>query len=90
MKPPLRPPIRRKLSDLLLYHVLNYSAFAQTFQNGADVATAQGGTIRVNVSNGKVTLLGKGNGTNVANIVTADQIASNGVVHVIDRVLINP
>ena len=77
------------LSDLLLYHVLNYRAFAQTFQNGADIATAQGTTVRVNSSNGKVTLLGKGNGTSVANITQADQTASNGVVHVIDRVLLN-
>ena len=77
------------LSDLLLYHVLNYRAFAQTFQNGADIATAQGTTVRVNSSNGKVTLVGKGNGTNAANITQADQIASNGVVQVIDRVLLS-
>ncbi len=77
------------LSDILLYHILNYRAYAQTFQNGADVATAQGATLRVNVAGGKVTLLGKGNGTNVANIVQADQAASNGVVHVIDRVLLS-
>lgn len=77
------------LSDILLYHVLNYRAYAQTFQNGADVATAQGTTLRINVSNGKVTLLGKGNGTNAANIVLADQAASNGVIHVIDRVLMS-
>ena len=77
------------LSDILLYHILNYRAYAQTFQNGADVATAQGTTLRVNVAGGKVTLLGKGNGANVANIIQADQAASNGVVHVIDRVLLS-
>ncbi len=77
------------LSDILLYHVLNYRAFSQTFQNGADIATAQGTTVRVNASGGKVTLVGKGNGTNVANIIQADQVASNGVVHVIDRVLLS-
>jgi uncharacterized surface protein with fasciclin (FAS1) repeats len=77
------------LSDILLYHVLSYRAFAQTFQNGADIATAQGTTVRVSASNSKVTLLGKGNGTNVANITQADQVASNGVVQVIDRVLLS-
>lgn len=77
------------LSDLLLYHVLNYSAYSQTFQNGADVVTLQGTSLRTNVSNGKVTILGKGNGTNAANITQADQIASNGVLHVIDRVLLS-
>lgn len=79
---------QKKISDLLLYHVLNYQAFSQTFQNGADIVTAQGASIRTNVSGGKVTILGKGNGTSVANITQADQIASNGVVHVVDRVLL--
>ncbi|GAB3506353.1 hypothetical protein GCM10027341_39280 [Spirosoma knui] len=76
------------LANLLSYHILKYRAFSQTFQNGADVVTAQGTSVRTNVSNGKVTILGKGNGTNVANVVQADQISTNGVVHVIDRVLL--
>ncbi len=76
------------ISDLLRYHVLNTAIYSQNFQNGADIVTAQGTSIRTNVSNGTVTLLGKGNGTSVANIVTADQVASNGVLHVIDRVLL--
>ncbi|MBD2757603.1 fasciclin domain-containing protein [Spirosoma validum] len=79
---------QKKISDLLLYHLLNYQAFTQTFQNGADIVTAQGASIRTNVSSGKVTILGKGNGTNAANVTQADQIASNGVVHIIDRVLL--
>lgn len=75
------------LVNLLSYHVLMYRAFSNTFQNGADLVTAQGASIRTNVSDGKVTILGKGNGTDVANIVLADQVTTNGVVHVIDRVL---
>ncbi|MCK8495956.1 fasciclin domain-containing protein [Spirosoma sp. RP8] len=81
---------QQKLASLLLYHVLNYRAYAQTFQNGADIVTAQGGSVRVNVSNGKVTLTGKGNGSNAATVTQADQVASNGIiVHVIDRVLLS-
>lgn len=79
---------QKKLADLLLYHVLNYRAYAQTFQNGADIVTAQGASIRTNVSSGKVTILGKGNGNNAANVTQADMVASNGVVHIIDRVLL--
>lgn len=78
----------KTLSDLLSYHVLNYRAFSQTFQNGADVATAQGATVRFTVADGKVTVTGKGNGNNAANITQADLVANNGVVHVIDRVLL--
>lgn len=76
------------ISDILLYHVLRTTIYSQNFQNGADIVTAQGASVRTNVSNGTVTLLGKGNGTSVANVVTADQVASNGVLHVIDRVLL--
>lgn len=76
------------LADLLSYHVLNYRAFSQTFQNGAEVVTAQGTSVRFTVSGGKLTITGKGNGTNAANLVQADLVANNGVVHVIDRVLL--
>ena len=76
------------LADLLAYHVLKYRAYAQTFQNGADVVTAQGTSVRFGVADGKVTITGKGNGTNAANIVKADQVANSGVIHVIDRVLL--
>ncbi|MGF7215113.1 putative surface protein with fasciclin (FAS1) repeats [Spirosoma lacussanchae] len=78
----------KKLADLLAYHTLNYRAFAQTFQNGADVVTAQGSSVRFNVANGKVTVLGKGNGTSAANITQADVVANNAVIHVIDRILL--
>jgi len=76
------------LADLLAYHVLTYRAFSQSFQNGADVVTAQGTSVRFTVSNGKLTITGKGNGTNAANLVQADMAANNGVVNIIDRVLL--
>jgi len=77
-----------KLASILKYHVLNYRAFSQTFQNGADVVTAEGNSVRFTVNGGKVTVLGKGNGTTVANITSPDVVTSNGVIHVIDRVLL--
>ncbi|GAB4018026.1 fasciclin domain-containing protein [Spirosoma koreense] len=79
---------QKKISDLVLYHLLNYRAFTQTFQNGADIVTAQGTSVRTSVSGGKVTLTGKGNGTNAANITQADVVASNGIIDIIDRVLL--
>ncbi|UFH52025.1 fasciclin domain-containing protein [Spirosoma sp. KNUC1025] len=76
------------LANLLTYHVLNYRAFSRTFQNGADIKTAQGGTLHFNVSGDNVTIVGKGNGTNAANITQADLVSTNGIIHVIDRVLL--
>ncbi|MBD2705209.1 fasciclin domain-containing protein [Spirosoma sp. BT702] len=78
----------KKIADLLLYHILKYRAYAQTFQDGADIVTAQGGSVRINVNGGKVTVTGKGNGSTAANVVQTDQIASNGIIQVIDRVLL--
>lgn len=77
-----------KLASILKYHVLNYRAFSQTFQNGADVLTAEGNSVRFTVTGGKVTVTGKGNGTSAANITSADITTSNGVIHVIDRLLL--
>ncbi|CCH52803.1 Transforming growth factor-beta-induced protein ig-h3 Short=Beta ig-h3 [Fibrisoma limi BUZ 3] len=78
----------KALADVLNYHVLTTRAFAQTLPNGAELVTAQGGSIRITNADGKVSILGKGNGTNAANVTQADQVTTNGVVHVIDRVLL--
>ncbi|QMW05139.1 fasciclin domain-containing protein [Spirosoma foliorum] len=76
------------LANLLSYHILNYRAYLQTFQNGSDIVTAQGESLRFTVSNNKVTILGKGNGTNVATITQGDFSTTGGVVHIVDRVLL--
>lgn len=77
-----------KLASILKYHVLTNRVFSQTFRNGTDVVTAEGNTVRINVSGGKVTITGKGNGANAANMLTADIVTSNAVIHVIDRLLL--
>ncbi len=70
------------LSNVLTYHVSGdyYPASALVGQHGV-VPTVQGSPIRVNGRNGVVL-----NG-NVA-VTTADVFASNGVVHIIDAVLL--
>ncbi|WP_460639851.1 fasciclin domain-containing protein, partial [Larkinella harenae] len=49
---------------------------------------AQGGKLQANVSNSGVSFLGSGNNNQAANVVSANLVATNGVVHVIDRVLL--
>ena len=78
----------KTLANLLNYHILNYRGFSRTFQSGSDIKTAQGGTLHFTVSGSQVTVTGKGNGTNAANITQADLVSTNGVIHVIDRVLL--
>jgi uncharacterized surface protein with fasciclin (FAS1) repeats len=73
------------LAAIVLYHVVPGRAFSPILTNGT-VKTAGGGDVTVDVSNG-VTVKGKTN-TQTSKVVTADILATNGIVHVIDRVLL--
>jgi uncharacterized surface protein with fasciclin (FAS1) repeats len=77
-----------KLATLLSYHVVPSSIFTPAFKDNSDLTTLQGGTLKVKFSEGKVTLTGKGNGTNVSTVTQGDVALGNGVVHIIDRVLL--
>ena len=67
------------LADVLQYHVVSGKVLAADLENGP-VTTLSGETILVNVDNG-VTLNGD------VTVVSADNEASNGVVHIINGVL---
>lgn len=69
--------------DILEYHVIAGSAVESTELTSGDVETVVGEDISVSVSNG-VSLNGS------AMVSTPDVMASNGVVHVIDEVLVPP
>jgi transforming growth factor-beta-induced protein len=67
------------LGDVLLYHVVGSVALSTDLTNGA-VPTLLGQNVTIDLTNGvKV---------NDANVTTADVLADNGVVHVIDAVLL--
>ena len=71
------------LADILTYHVVSGSVLSTALTDGL-TATALNGddvTFTVNADGVKV---------NDANVVTADVAASNGVIHVIDKVLMPP
>lgn len=78
----LKPENKEKLRAILLYHVVGSKVYAKDVVklNGQDVKTLQGGTIKVNTSNGVM--------VNNSNVVKTDIKATNGVIHVIDTVLI--
>ena len=71
------------LADLLLYHVVGAAALSTDLSDGQLIATLQGGEV-------EVTLDGMGVMINNANVIVADLVADNGVVHVIDAVLSLP
>lgn len=72
------------LANILTYHVIAARVYSSNLTTGT-VATAQGGTVTINASTG--TVRGAKN-TAPSNIVNVNIPASNGVVHVIDSVLL--
>lgn len=72
------------LSSILLYHGVGAQVFSTDLSDGQVVTTLQGGTFTVDLTSG-VTLMGA---QNDASVVAADVAASNGVIHVIDAVLL--
>merc|ERR1712194_337677 len=69
------------LSDILLYHVASGTALSSDLSNEQRISTLlEGATVTVDLTNGV-----KINGSNV---VGADVLASNGVIHILDAVLV--
>ena len=77
----LKPENKEKLKAVLLYHVVsgNVTADQVTKLNGRSVKTLQGSSIKVKTSHGVR--------VDDANVTQTDIKASNGVIHVIDTVL---
>jgi uncharacterized surface protein with fasciclin (FAS1) repeats len=72
---------KAKLKAVLLYHVAKGNVTAAKVVKLKSVKTLEGGSARIRVSGGKVFVGG-------ARVVTPDVMASNGVIHVINKVLI--
>ena len=74
------------LATVLTYHVVPGKVLSSDLKDGQKVKTVQGAELTVNVSNGNVTLTDAAGQT--AKVTTADITASNGVIHVIDTVVL--
>jgi len=70
------------LTQVLTYHVVPGAVLSTELSSG-EVATLQGATVDVKVSDMGVEI-------NNASVVAADIVASNGVIHVIDTVILPP
>ena len=71
------------LADILLYHVVGGTALSTDLNDGDAIATLLGPDVNVSIDMGTVMING-------AEVIIADILASNGVVHVIDAVLLPP
>lgn len=77
-----------QLAEILKYHVVAGEVMAADVVglNGQKVTTVQGAQLTVAVSGDNVALVDAAG--NSVNVVTTDVAASNGVIHVIDAVLL--
>jgi uncharacterized surface protein with fasciclin (FAS1) repeats len=73
----------KALSNILLYHVLSGEVKAAAVKDGLTAKTLQGSPVTFKIVDGKPMIEG-------ANIVATDVMASNGVIHVIDSVILPP
>jgi uncharacterized surface protein with fasciclin (FAS1) repeats len=76
----LKPEKKAALTNILTYHVVAGAVKAADLKDGQKVKTLQGEELKVSIKGGKVMING-------ANVTAADLEGSNGVVHVVDGVL---
>jgi uncharacterized surface protein with fasciclin (FAS1) repeats len=74
------------LTTILTYHVIAGRIFSSDLTDGEMPATVNGETVTISLSSG-ATVKGKSN-TTASNIIATDIVTTNGVVHVIDQVLL--
>ncbi len=77
----LKPENKEKLTKILTYHVVSGKVMAKDVVKLNSAKTLNGEDVKIKVEGGKVDV-------NNAQVVSADVKASNGVIHVIDTVLI--
>ena len=73
------------LEEVLKYHVVSGKVLSSQLSNGQEVTTLQGGKFTIGLTGGAKITDGQGR---VTNITTTDLQCSNGVIHVVDRVLL--
>ena len=79
----LKPANKADLKKVLTYHVVPGTYTAADLKDGQELTTVEGGKLTVSVDGDMVKV-------NEATVEKADVNASNGVVHVIDKVVVPP
>jgi uncharacterized surface protein with fasciclin (FAS1) repeats len=77
----LKPESKDKLTAVLTYHVVAGNVLAADLTDGQKVTTLNGQELTVAIKDGVVTING-------AKVTAADLAGSNGVIHVVDAVLL--
>jgi uncharacterized surface protein with fasciclin (FAS1) repeats len=81
----VKPESKATLTKILTYHVVAGKMNAADLTDGKKLKTVEGETLTVKASGGKVMLTDAKGGTSTVTIADVNQ--SNGVIHVVDTVL---
>jgi uncharacterized surface protein with fasciclin (FAS1) repeats len=76
----LKPENKDKLTAILTYHVVAGKVMSTDLKDGMEAATVQGETVVIDLDNGPM--------VDDAKVVTADIETTNGVIHIIDKVIL--
>ncbi len=79
----LKPENKAKLAAILKFHVVAGRMFSNDVLSKKELKTVQGGMLTATMKSGKATINGAG-------LVATDIDAANGVIHVIDSVMLPP
>lgn len=82
----LQPDNQDQLAAILTYHVVSGEVMSTDLSDGQEIETVQGETLTVSIRDGMVYLVDATGGE--SQVVAADVEASNGVVHIVDAVLL--
>jgi uncharacterized surface protein with fasciclin (FAS1) repeats len=77
----LKPENKDKLKSILTYHVVSGKVYAKDVVKLSSAKTVNGQEVKITVADGKVKV-------DDANVVQTDIEARNGVIHVIDKVIL--
>ena len=79
----LKPENKEKLATILKYHVIASKVAAKDAVQVESAGTLSGDSVRISIRDGRLAV-------NDANVIVNDVEASNGIIHVIDQVLLPP
>lgn len=77
----VQPENKAQLQGILTYHVIAGKVLSTDLTDGMVATTVNGATVTININEGVVTVNG-------AKVVAADVDTDNGVIHVIDHVIL--
>ncbi|MEM7303129.1 MAG: fasciclin domain-containing protein [Pseudomonadota bacterium] len=76
----LKPENKDKLTAVLTYHVVAGKVMSGDLKDDMMAKTVQGGSVKIDLENGPM--------VNDAKVIKADIATDNGVIHVIDKVIL--